>query len=153
MERHGRAFFELGLGDVLEEAMTITEAHVVQTAVLCNDYNVLHTDAPRMQHSRFGQRIVHAALINGLMIGVYSKVFYDTDISTVEFSASYTAPVYIDDTITMRWTVEALDPKPKLDGGLVELAGEVIKPDGTVTSKMSAKLLVGNKTIFEWAQS
>lgn len=149
MKRFGRSFSELALDDVFQEAITITEAHLVQTAALCNDNNALHTDAPRMAKSRFGQRIAHAALTDGLMIGVYSKVFYDTDISTVELSAKYTAPVFIGDTITMKWTVAELDPKPKLNGGLVVLDGEVTKQDGTVASTLQAKILVGNETIFD----
>ncbi|MCH8030184.1 MAG: dehydratase [Candidatus Dadabacteria bacterium] len=148
MARFGKAFNELKTGDTFQEALTITEAHLSHAAGLFNDYNALHTDEPNMQRSRFGKRIAHGALTFGLMVGVYSKVFYDTDISTVEASISFTAPIYINDTITFRWEVSELEPKPKLDGGLVTLRGEAINQDGTVTAKTSAKLLVGNDTIF-----
>ena len=148
MPRIGRAFNELKVGDILSEKMTITEAHVVKAAGLFNDYNALHTNELDMQNSRFGKRIVHGALMFSLMVGVYSKVFHDTDISTVEASIKFTAPVYINDTVTMEWTVAELDEKPKLNGGLVALSGEVRNTEGTVQATLDAKILVGNETIF-----
>ena len=148
MHRIGRAFKELKVGDILSEKMTITETHVVKSAGLFNDYNALHTNEPDMQNSRFGKRIVHGALMFSLMVGVYSKVFHDTDISTVEASIKFTAPVYINDTVTMEWTVSELDEKPKLNGGLVTLSGEIRNTEGTVQATLMAKILVGNETIF-----
>lgn len=147
-QRFGKAFNELSIGDTFREGLTITEAHLTNAAGLFNDYNALHTDEPKMRTSRFGKRISHGALTFGLMVGVYSKVFYDTDISTVEASIKFTAPIYIGDTVTLKWTVVALDAKPKLSGGLVALEGETINQDGTVVSTATAKLLVGNETIF-----
>ena len=141
MPRIGRAFSELKVGNV-------TETHVVKAAGLFNDYNALHTNEPDMQNSRFGKRIVHGALTFSLMVGVYSKVFHDTDISTVEASIKFTAPVYINDTITLEWTITELDEKPKLNGGLVALSGEIRNTEGTVQATLEAKILVGNETIF-----
>ncbi|MEM7008897.1 MAG: MaoC family dehydratase [Thermodesulfobacteriota bacterium] len=148
MVRIGRAFNELKIGDILSEKITITETHVVRSAGLFNDYNALHTNELDMQNARFGKRIVHGALMFSLMVGVYSKVFHDTDISTVEASIKFTAPVYIDDTVTMEWTITELDEKPKLNGGLVTLAGEVRNTQDTVQASLTAKILVGNETIF-----
>ncbi len=148
MPRIGRAFKELRVGDKLSERITVTEAHVVKAAGLFNDYNALHTNEPDMKNSRFGTRIVHGALTFSLMVGVYSKVFHDTDISTVEASIKFTAPVFINDTITMEWTVKELDEKPKLKGGLVALSGEVRNMEEKVLATLEAKILVGNETIF-----
>lgn len=149
MIRKGKAFNELKVGDKFAESITISEAHIVKAAGLFNDFNALHTDEPNMKTSRFGKRIAHGALTFGLMVGVYSKVFYDTDISTVDASIKFTAPIYIGDTIGMEWQVKELDAKPKLDGGLVALSGEVKNQSGTVVATTAAKLLVSNKTIFE----
>lgn len=148
MPRIGRAYNELKVGDILSEKITITEAHVVKAAGLFNDYNALHTNEPDMKNARFGKRIVHGALTFSLTVGVYSKVFHDTDISTVEASIKFTAPVFINDTITMEWTVTELDEKKKLNGGLVTLAGEIRNAEGTVAATLDAKILVGNETIF-----
>ena len=148
MPRIGRSFRELRVGDKLTERITVTEAHVVKAAGLFNDYNALHTNEPDMKNSRFGKRIVHGALTFSLIVGVYSKVFHDTDISTVEASIKFTAPVFINDTITMEWTVMELDEKPKLNGGLVALSGEVRNMENKTLATLEAKILVGNETIF-----
>jgi acyl dehydratase len=148
MPRIGRAFKELKVGDKLSERITVTETHVVKAAGLFNDYNALHTNEPGMRDSRFGKRIVHGALTFSLIVGVYSKVFHDTDISTVEASIKFTAPVFINDTITMEWTVMELDEKPKLNGGLVALSGEVRNMEEKILATLEAKILVGNETIF-----
>ncbi len=148
MPRIGRAFKELKVGDKLSERITVTETHVVKAAGLFNDYNALHTNEPDMKGSRFGTRIVHGALTFSLIVGVYSKVFHDTDISTVEASIKFTAPVFINDTITMEWTVMELDEKPKLNGGLVALSGEVRNMEEKILATLEAKILVGNETIF-----
>jgi acyl dehydratase len=149
MIRKGKAFNELKVGDKFIDSITITEAHVVKAAGLFRDFNALHTNEPNMKTSRFGKRIVHGALTFGLMVGVYSNVFYDTDISTVDASIKFTAPVYMGDTISMEWEVKGLDAKPKLDGGLVSLSGEIKNQSGTIVSTTEAKLLVSNKTVFE----
>lgn len=148
MPRIGRAFNELKVGDKFSERITVTETHVVRAAGLFNDYNALHTNEPDMKSSRFGTRIVHGALTFSLTIGVYSKVFHDTDISTVEASIKFNAPVFINDTITMEWTVNELDEKPKLNGGLVVLAGEVRNTEDKILATLEAKILAGNETVF-----
>lgn len=148
MPRIGRAFSELKTRDRFSERITVTEAHVVKAAGLFNDYNALHTNQPAMEKARFRKRIVHGALTFSLAVGVYSKFFNDTDISTVEASIKFTAPVFIGDTIVMEWTVDELDAKPKLNGGLVALSGEIRNLEGTVQATLAAKILVGNETIF-----
>lgn len=147
--RIGRAFNELKIGDKFSESITVTEAHIVKAAGLFRDFNALHTNEPNMRKSRFGKRILHGALTFSFMVGVYSNVFHDTDISTVEASIKFTAPIYINDTIRMEWEVKRLEEKPKIDGGLVDLSGEVKNQQGIVAATAEARILVGNKTIFE----
>lgn len=147
--RIGRAFNELKIGEKFSESITITEAHIVKAAGLFRDFNALHTNEPGMRKSRFGKRILHGALTFSFMVGVYSNVFHDTDISTVEASIKFTSPIYINDTIHMEWEVKRLEEKPKIDGGLVDLSGEVKNQDGIIAATTEARILVSNKTIFE----
>jgi 3-hydroxybutyryl-CoA dehydratase len=147
--RIGRSFNELKIGDKFSHSITVTEAHIVKAAGLFLDFNALHTNEPNMRKSRFGKRIVHGALTFSLMVGVYSNIFHDTDVSTVETSIKFTAPIYINDTIQMEWQVKRLEEKPKIDGGLVDLSGEVKNQQGIVAATAEARILVSNKTIFE----
>ena len=141
-------FLSRGVREPNAQLQDRQDIHVL-SAGLFRDFNALHTNEPDMKKSRFGKRITHGALTFSLMVGVYSNVFHDTDISTVDASIKFTAPIYINDTIHMEWEVKELDPKPKLDGGLVSLSGEVKNQDGTVVATTEAKLLVSNKTICE----
>ena len=147
--RFGIPFSELKIGDKFSERITITETHIVKAAGLFRDFNALHTNEPNMRKSRFGKRVLHGALTFSLMVGVYSNVFHDTDISTVEASIKFTAPIFINDTIQMEWEVKMLEEKPKIDGGLVDLSGEVKNQHGIVAATAEARILVSNKTIFE----
>jgi 3-hydroxybutyryl-CoA dehydratase len=147
--RIGRAFSELKIGDTFSESITITETHIVKAAGLFRDFNALHTNEPNMRKSRFGKRVLHGALTFSLIVGVYSNVFHDTDISTVEASIKFTAPIYINDTIQMEWEVKMLEEKPRIDGGLVDLSGEVKNQQGIIAATAEARILVSNKTIFE----
>jgi acyl dehydratase len=147
--RIGKAFSELKVGDKFEESITITETHIVKAAGLFRDFNALHTNERSMRKSRFGKRVLHGALTFSLLVGVYSNVFHDTDISTVEASIKFTAPIYINDTIHLGWEVKTLEEKPKIDGGLVSLSGEVKNQRGIIAATAEAKILVSNKTIFE----
>jgi hypothetical protein len=49
----------------------------------------------------------------------------------------------------MEWEVKRLEEKPKIDGGLVDLSGEVKNQDGIIAATTEARILVSNKTIFE----
>jgi len=140
----GRAFKDLVVGERFADAMTITEAHVVAAAGLFKDFNAIHTNAAWAAGNRFGGRVVHGFLVLGIMCGVYSGYFHATDISTVETSAKFLAPVYPGDTVTTEWVVAATEPKRSLDGGLVSLRGTARNQHGAVVVEMEAKLLVAN---------
>lgn len=71
-------------------------------------------------------------------------VFYGTAIAYVEHSIRFTHPVRAGDTLTTRWTVSDLQPKPKLDGGLVVLEGVCVNEDGTNVATAQAKMLIAN---------
>ena len=147
--RIGKAFSELEIGTKFAESITITETHIVRAAGLFRDFNALHTNEPNMRKSRFGKRVLHGALTFSLLVGVYSNVFHDTDISTVEASIKFTAPMYINDTIHMEWEVKTLKQKSRIDGGLVHLSGQVKNQQGIIAATAEAKILVSNKSIFE----
>ncbi len=140
----GRAFKDVVVGERFSDAMTVTEAHLVMAAGLFKDFNALHTNAAWAAGNRFGGRVAHGFLVLGIMCGVYSGYFHATDISTVEESARFLAPVYPGDTITTEWVVAATEPKRSLDGGLVTLRGTARNQHGAAVVEMEARLLVAN---------
>lgn len=142
----GRAFNELKIGEAFESAMTLTETHIVLGAGLFGDFNPLHVNQPFAAKSRFGGRIAHGYLTSNAMAAPLGMIFYDTVVAYVEHGIRFIAPVRAGDTLSVKWTVTALDPKPKHSGGMVTLAGTCTNQDNIKVAEADAKLLVQNRS-------
>lgn len=140
----GKGFNQLTLGDTFQNSWTLTETHVVLGAGLFNDFNPLHVNQTFAASSRFGGRIAHGYLTSNAMAALLGMVFHSTAIAYVEHSIRFTHPVRIGDTLTVKWSVAALDEKPKVGGGLVTLRGTCVTQDGDEVADAQAKMLVHN---------
>lgn len=140
----GRGYNELKVGDVFESTMTLTETHIVLGAGLFGDFNPLHVNESYGKETRFGGRIAHGYLTSNVMAAPMGMILYGTAIAYVEHNIKFTAPVRAGDTLTVAWTVTAMDDKPKLKGGMVAFAGTCKNQDGTTVAEATAKLLVEN---------
>jgi len=141
----GRAFNELRIGEAFESAMTLTETHIVLGAGLFGDFNPLHVNQPFAAQTRFGGRIAHGYLTSNVMAAPMGMIFYDTVVAYVEHAIRFIAPVRAGDTLSVKWAVTALDPKPKHNGGMVTLAGICTNQEGIKVAEADAKLLVQNR--------
>ena len=92
-------------------ARTLTEADVVNFCGVSGDFHALHTDAETAKESRFGERIVHGALVLSVVTGLRSRleIFTDALVAFAEIrSWRFLRPVLIGDTIrTTNTVVEA----------------------------------------------
>lgn len=138
----GKYFGELREGDSYKNSWTLTETHIVLGAGLFNDFNPLHVNQEFASSSRFGGRIAHGYLTSNAMAALLGMVFHSTAIAYVEHHIRFTHPVRAGDTLTIEWTVTALEKKPKLDGGMVTLRGTCVNQDGVETASAEAKMLV-----------
>lgn len=141
----GRAYNELKIGETFESAMTLTETHIVLGAGLFGDFNPLHINQSFAAKSRFGGRIAHGFLTSNVMAAPMGMIFHDTVVAYVEHGIRFTAPVRAGDTLSVKWTVAALDPKPKHNGGMVTLAGTCTNQECIKVAEADAKLLVQNR--------
>jgi len=138
----GKGFNELHIGERFETSWTLTETHVVLGAGLFNDFNPLHVNQTFAANSRFGGRIAHGYLTSNAMAALLGMAFHGTAIAYVEHGIRFTQPVRIGDTLSVKWSVAALDAKPKHKGGLVTLAGTCVTQDGVQVADADAKMLV-----------
>jgi acyl dehydratase len=138
----GKGFDELRTGETFANTWTMTETHIVLGAGLFNDFNPLHVNHAFAQQSRFGGRIAHGYLTSNAMAALLGMVFHSTAIAYVEHHIRFTHPVRANDTLTIEWTVTELEPKPKLEGGLVTLRGTCRTQDGAEAASAEAKMLV-----------
>lgn len=140
----GRGFDEVTIGDCFETSMTMTETHIVLGAGLFGDFNPLHVDQSFAAKSRFGGRIAHGYLTTSFMAAQLGMLFHGTAIAYVEHTSRFTAPVCAGDTLTIAWSVRALDAKPRFGGGMVTLSGVCTNHEGIKVAEADAKLIVAN---------
>lgn len=141
----GKWFDEVREGDRFESAITITETHLVLGAGLIGDFNPHHVNAQYAKGTRFGTPILHGMITSAIMGAAVGMYFHGTAIAYLEHRARFTAPVRAGDTLTSRWEVVALTPKPKHGGGIVALAGRASIQDGSAVAEAEARILVGTR--------
>jgi len=88
---------ELSPGDEVTYTREITDEHVHQFAELTGDSNALHLNDTFAEQTRFGQRIVHGALVSGLISAALAAlpgmtVFLSQDLE-------FKRPIEVGDTV------------------------------------------------------
>lgn len=145
LEGSGKWFDELRTGDAFASAVTVTETHLVLGAGLIGDLNPHHTNAQFAKGTRFGTPILHGMMTSAIMGAAVGMYFHGTAIAYLEHRARFLAPVRAGDTLTSRWTIAELIPKPAHQGGIVVLMGRGTIQDGTLVAEADAKMLVATR--------
>ena len=137
-------FDRLSVGQTVRDATTITETHLVLAAGVFKDFNPVHADESFAAASRFGTRVVHGMLTAGMMIGVLGSYLGAGALALVEQQLRFVGAVHPGDTVATEWTVESLEPKPRLreGGGLVEFRGTCRTVGGQAVIEGTCKFLV-----------
>ncbi|HSQ81699.1 MAG TPA: MaoC/PaaZ C-terminal domain-containing protein [Casimicrobiaceae bacterium] len=145
LEGSGKWFDEVRAGDAFASAVTVTETHLVLGAGLIGDFNPHHTNAEFAKGTRFGTPILHGMMTSAIMGAAVGMYFHGTAIAYLEHRARFLAPVRAGDTLTSRWTVTGLIPKPAHGGGIVVLTGRGTIQGGTLVAETEAKILVASR--------
>lgn len=132
-------------------ARTITETDVVMFAALTGDYNAIHTDSESAKSTQYGQRLVHGLLALSISHGLMFRTAI-LDGSAIAFAEidelKFLRPVFINDTLHGRITVQALYPsKSKLDRGMAYFGYELINQRGEVVQTCIKKLMMKKKPV------
>jgi len=142
MDGSGKWFDEVTVGAAFASTLTITETHLVLGAGLIGDFNPHHTNDVYASGSRFGTRILHGMLTSAVMGAVVGEYFHGTAIAYLEHNARFLAPVRAGDTLTSRWVVAELLPKPHHGGGIVVLKGIAVNQDDVAVAEADGRILV-----------
>ncbi|MCL6640150.1 MAG: MaoC family dehydratase N-terminal domain-containing protein [Candidatus Rokubacteria bacterium] len=138
---------QVGVGTVVEVSRTVAESDVYQFAGITGDGGRNHQDEAYMRTTRYGRRLVHGAYLIGLMSG--ASVVWAERLRTAGVSYGYdrirfTAPVFIGDTIRVRYEVASWDQEKALvrsnvtclneRGEIVAVATHILKlfPEGAI---------------------
>jgi acyl dehydratase len=101
----------LSVGQTAARTLTLTAGHVQTFAELTGDYNPLHFDETFAAKTKFGRLVVQGGLTTGLLHALVATDLPGPGTVFLSQDWKFTAPVFIDDTITA--TAEVLSVHPR----------------------------------------
>jgi acyl dehydratase len=110
--------FYVEVGDSVSFAKTVGESDIYLFAGITGDLSVNHVNEQYMAGSKYGRRIAHGALLVGFM-STCSTMMIDkcqgttgdeTPVSLGYDRVRFLGPVFINDTVTLTYTVAEIDP-------------------------------------------
>jgi acyl dehydratase len=117
------------VGQRAERSLTLTSKHVAAFAELTGDYNPLHFDEAFVSRTKFGRLVVQGGLTTGLLHALVAMDMPGPGTVFLSQNWKFTAPVYIDDTITAAAevvSVHASKPVTQLAIRVTRQTGEVV---------------------------
>jgi len=129
---------DLKLGDAFSTQRHVTDELIRKFADVSGDYNPIHLDEEFAKTTRFGRRIAHGMLSGAFISAVLGYEFKERKIVYLSQSMKFTAPVYIDDTVTATATVTNI----REDKGIVTLETVCTNQNGDVLVKGEAVVMV-----------
>ena len=137
--QRGMYFEEFAVGQKISTVgRTVTEHDVVSFAGLSGDFNLIHTDAEYAKTVPYGQRVAHGLCVLSIASGlvVRTGMMEGTVLAFREIIEwKFSQPVFIGDTIRVEVDVLETKPLPRLDGGAVTLALNVINQEAKSVQK------------------
>ena len=88
------------VGQTARRSLTLTREHVETFARLTGDYNPLHFDEAFAARTRFKALVVQGGLTTGLLHALVAMDLPGPGTVFLSQQWKFTAPVYVDDTIT-----------------------------------------------------
>lgn len=114
-----------------EHVFTAEKARAFATAA--GDDNPLHHDAAFAAASRYGRLIVSGTQTAALLLGLTASHFSRRgSVVGVGYTLSYKRAVYMDDRVTVAWTVDAIRSTSAGDGQLIEMTGTLSNERGDI---------------------
>jgi acyl dehydratase len=123
---------------------TIGESDILQFAALTGDWNSLHTDEEYCRTTPYGRRIAHGLLGLALMEGMkYRHGQGDgTAIASLSWTVRFAKPIYIGDTLRVRWRITAKRETRHADRGIVTEQVELVNQHGEVVTEAEHLLMM-----------
>lgn len=144
------------VGEINESpARTVTETDIVMYSWISGDSNPMHTDAEYAGRSPLGQRIAHGTLGMSIVTGLSARMgdFDGTAIAALGVDEwRFLAPIFINDTVRLRTTVQDARITSNPDRGVVVRLMELVNQDDAVVQSGLMKTMVHTRAGLE-AQS
>jgi acyl dehydratase len=141
----GLYFEDLEVGQQFESVgRTVTNHEVMEYAGLADDFNQLHTDDEFAKASPFGRRIAHGVLVLAIMTGLTQRLglFDGTALALLGLTWNFHGPVFLNDTVHFRLTIDSKRPTSKPDRGIVVRKYEVLNQNGQTVQTGTITVMV-----------
>lgn len=129
---------DLAIGDIFSTSRLVTDELIRKFADVSGDYNPIHLDEEFAKTTRFGKRIAHGMLSGAFISAVLGNEFKDRKIVYLSQTMKFTAPVYIDDTVTATATVTNI----REDRGIVTLETICTNQNGETLVRGEAAVMI-----------
>lgn len=129
---------DLHIGDTFSTKRLVTDELIRKFADVSGDRNPIHLDEEFAKTTRFGKRIAHGMLSGALISAVLGNEFKDRKIVYLSQSMKFTAPVFIDDTVTATATISNI----REDRGIVTLETICTNQNGETLVKGEAAVMI-----------
>ena len=122
----------LNVGETATFSKTITETDVVLFSGLTGDFDPIHVNEQYAKTTPFGRRIAHGGLVMGLLsttASMMSRRSVERGSTATSVSLGYDKirfirPVFINDTLTARYTIEEIDIATARSRSKVEIVNQ-----------------------------
>ena len=129
--------FHVSVGEQVTFSKTVGESDIYMFAGITGDFSGNHVDEQYMTKSAFGHRIAHGALLVGFMSTTSTMMIArcvergidETPVSLGYDGIRFIKPVYINDTVTVTYTISEIDTARRRSLSHVEVvnqAGETV---------------------------
>ncbi len=133
--------FYVAVGDQVSFSKTVGESDIYLFAGITGDFAGNHVNEAFMQKTSYGRRIAHGALLVGFMSTTSTMIIDrarplngdETPVSLGYDRIRFTAPVYINDTITVTYRVAEIDMRRRRAKSEIEVTNQ----DGQVVAVAS----------------
>ncbi|WP_020188263.1 MaoC family dehydratase [Methylopila sp. 73B] len=120
------------IGDQVKFSKTVGESDVYMFAGLTGDLSQNHVDEEFMSKSIFGHRIAHGALLIGFMSTASTRMIEislgkgidSTPVSLGYDGIRFLKPVFLNDTITVTYTIESVDEAKRRSLSNIEVTNQ-----------------------------
>ena len=107
-------YSDLVVGQTAEYSKQVSDDDVMSFARITGDFNAVHVDETAAKRTRFGGRIAHGMLSAGLVSAAIANELPGAGSIYLAQTMRFTAPVRINDTITVTLTVTELLSKNRV---------------------------------------
>jgi 3-hydroxybutyryl-CoA dehydratase len=129
--------FYVAVGERVSFSKTVSETDVYLFAGITGDFSPNHVNQSYMERSSFGRRQAHGALLVGFMstastlaIAKSREGADETPVSLGYDRVRFLAPVYFGDTVTVDYTIAAIDLERRRSTGDIKVTNQ----DGTLVA-------------------